>query len=71
MNNVQKHLPLLSKFIKPTLLSYEASITELLELVSLLDGGIPTFPRSAIANGSLVISFDPNVTCCKPPKFKL
>lgn len=52
VNNV---VPLRSPFNKPMLLSTDAS-AELFELHSLLDGGKPTFPRSATPSGSLKCS---------------
>lgn len=45
-------IPLRSPCKMPILLSTDAS-AELFELHSLLDGGKPTFPRSATPNGSL------------------
>lgn len=50
-----KYLPFLSPFTRPALLSTEAS-TELFELQSLLDCGIPIRPLSANPNGSLCFS---------------
>lgn len=69
--NSTGYSPFLSPLIMPILLSMDAS-AELFELHSELDGGKPTFPRSATPKGSLRASLRvPIVICWRLLRFSL